>query len=65
MGRANPDGTFSMLDLDNTWLRYMKADKEERKQMCEEMLAIEGIVFGIGLLVVFGGIIWALCSGVI
>lgn len=63
MRSVNQDDTFSMLDLDYTWLKYMKSDKAERRQMCEDFLAIEGIVYGIGLLVMLGVIIWALCSG--
>jgi hypothetical protein len=60
---VNPDGTHSFHDLDDTWYRYLKADRKERKQMCEEALAIEGIVYFFGFVVVIVGAIYALCKG--
>ena len=59
----NPDGTHSFHDLDDTCYRYLKADRKERTQMCEDALAIEGIVYFIGLVVVLCGLIYVLCKG--
>ena len=57
---VNPDGTHSFFDLDDTWYRYLKADRQERKQMCEDALAVEGVVYFIGLVLVLAGTIYAL-----
>lgn len=60
----NAYGRHSFYDLDESWYRYMKADREERKKMCESCIEVEAIVVGIGaVLFVIGGII-ALCKGV-
>ena len=62
MGR-NLDGTHSMLDLDDTWLRYMKADRTERKRICQEMLDCEAVACGIAFVGIVGFLIYALCKG--
>lgn len=62
---VNPDGTHSFHDLDDTWYRYLKADRKERKQMCEDALAIEGIVCFFGFIAIIAGVIYALCKGLI
>ena len=59
----NPDGTHSFYDLDDTWYRYLKSDRAGRKQMCEDTLAVEGVVYFVGLVAILGGIIYALCKG--
>ena len=59
----NPDGTHSFYDLDDTWYEYLKSDKAQRKQMCEDALAAEGIVFSVGLVGVIVFLITALCKG--
>ena len=49
--------------LDESWYRYMKADREERKQMCQDNLdamAVVALIFFFGLI---GGAIYALCKG--
>ena len=61
--RSNPDGTHSMLDLDETWLEYMKADREKRKQMCQDILDCTAVAYGIGFIGVVGFLIYALCKG--
>ena len=49
--------------LDESWYRYMKADRKERKEMCQDCLDTINIVFGIGLIcVVVAGIV-ILCKG--
>lgn len=52
MRRANPEGTHSLLDFDDTMLKYLKADRKERQRMCDEILEGEGIVYGLGMLVI-------------
>lgn len=61
--RVNPDGTHSLYDLDDTWYRYLNANRDERKKMCDDALAAEGIVYFLGFLAVLGGVIYALCKG--
>ena len=47
--RRNPDGTHSFYDLDDSWYRYLKSDREGRKQMCNDVIAAEGCVCAIAL----------------
>jgi hypothetical protein len=63
MRRSNPEGTHSFYDLDDTWYKYLKADKEGRRKMCDEVLEAEAICYGLGMLAVLIGIIVALCKG--
>lgn len=58
-----PDRKHSMLELDDTWLRYMKADREERKKMCEDLLVGEAIAYLFGFVALAIGVIVALCKG--
>ena len=60
---VNPDRTHSFYDLDDTWHRYLKSDRDGRKQMCEEALEVEGIVYFIGFVAIIAGVIYALCKG--
>lgn len=60
---VNPDGTHSFYDLDDTWYKYLKSNKAQRRQMCEDALAVEGVVFTIGLVGVLGFLVVALCKG--
>jgi len=60
---VNPDRTHSFYDLDDTWYRYLKADRKERKKMCEQALWVEGFVYFFGLIAVLIGVIYALCKG--
>ena len=55
----------SFYDLDDTWLEYLKADREERKKMCEDGLNIMAIVYSIVMFFIIGLAIYALCTGVI
>ena len=59
----NPYGKHSLDDLDESWYRYLKADREERKAMCEDMQAADGIACAIGFVIIIGGLIVALCKG--
>lgn len=59
----NPYGRPSFYDLDTTWYEYMKADRKERKQMCEDAIHIEALVVGLCFLVVVVLVIVALCKG--
>lgn len=43
----NAHGRPSFYDLDESWYRYMKADRKERIKMCEEALNTEALVLGI------------------
>ena len=52
-----------MLDLDETWLEYMKADREKRKQMCQDILDCSAVAYGIGFIGIVGFLIYALCKG--
>lgn len=59
----NSYGKHSFYDLDESWYRYMAADRKTRKQMCEEMLECEALVLGVGAIVgIIVGIV-ALCKG--
>ncbi len=49
--------------LDESWYRYMKADRKERKKMCEDNLEVINIVYGIGIICVVFGVILVLCKG--
>ena len=61
----NPYGKHSFYDLDESWYRYMKADREERKQMCQDALDCEVLVLGVGVVIgIVAGIV-ALCYGII
>lgn len=62
-GISNPDGTHSMLDLDNTWLEYMKSDRDERKEMCQTILDAEAVAYGIGFIGIVVFLIYALSHG--
>jgi len=49
--------------LDESWYRYMKADRKERKEMCEDCLdamAVVALIFFVGII---GFFIYALCEG--
>ena len=63
MSVSNPYGKHSFYDLDESWYRYMAADRKTRQRMCEETIEIENIVLGVAVVVgiVFG--IVALCKG--
>ena len=52
----NPYGKHSFYDLDESWYRYMAADRKTRKRMCETMLETESMVLGVIVVVglVFG-----------
>ena len=65
MSRANPDGTRSFYDLDDTWYRYLKADRKERKQMCEDALAVEAVIGFMVMVAIAVGLVVALCKGII
>lgn len=61
----NPYGRHSFYDLDESWYRYMMADREERKKMCQDCIDTEALVLGIAaVLAIVGGIV-ALCYGII
>ena len=61
----NPYGKHSFYDLDESWYRYMKADREERRQMCQDALDCEALVLGVGVVIgIVAGIV-ALCYGII
>lgn len=61
----NPYGKHSFYDLDESWYRYMMADREERKQMCKDILDADDFVLGIGVVVLVVLGIVALCCGII
>ena len=46
-GWPNAHGRPSFYDLDESWYRYMKADRKERIKMCEEAWNTEAFVLGI------------------
>lgn len=53
----------SFYDLDESWYRFIKADRKERKEMCQETLDCMAIVYLVGLIALIGGAIYALCKG--
>lgn len=55
--------THSMFDLDDTWLEYLKSDRKKRVKMCEDFLAVDGVVCTIGILGFIAFAIFALCKG--
>lgn len=57
----NAYGKPSLYDLDESWLRYMAADRKERKRMCEEALETEALVLGIALIGFIGFLILGAC----
>lgn len=59
----NPDGRHGFYDLDESWYRYMKADREEKREMCEDALVVEGVVCFFGFIGIVGFLIVALCKG--
>ena len=59
----NPYGKHSFDDLDESWYRYLKSNKEERKEMCEDALAVEGFVYFVFLVAGVVLAIIALCKG--
>lgn len=59
----NAYGRHSFYDLDESWYRYMMADREERKQMCKDCLDTEVLVLGIFAVVAIIGGILALANG--
>lgn len=61
----NPYGKHSFYDLDESWYRYLKSDREGRKQMCEECLETEAFVLGVFVVLFIVGGIVALCYGII
>ena len=54
---------YRFYDLDDTWYRYLKADRAERKKMCEDALAAEAIVCFFGMVAIVVFLIVALCKG--
>ena len=58
-----PDRRHTMYDLDESWLRYMKADREERKKMCEDFLAADAIAYLVCFVALAIGGVIALCKG--
>ena len=61
----NPYGKHSFYDLDESWYRYMMADREERKKMCKDCLDTEACVLGIAVVLFIVAGIAALCCGII
>ena len=61
----NAYGKPSFYDLDESWYRYMMADREERKQMCRDCLDTEAFVLGIGVIIFIVSGIAALWYGII
>ena len=59
----NAYGRPSFYDLDESWYRYMMADREERKKMCQDCLDTEALVLGFCVVVAIIGGIVALCKG--
>lgn len=59
----NPGRRHSMFDLDDSWLMYMKSDREERKKMCEDFLAADAIAYLVCFVVLAIGGVVALCKG--
>ena len=57
------DGRHSFYDLDDSWYRYMAADRKTRQRMCEEMVEMESIVIGIAVAVLIVVGIVALYKG--
>lgn len=55
----------SFTDLDESWYTFIKSNDEERKQMCDDMIGIEGGVLGVFLIIGIIGLIVALCKGLI
>ena len=55
----NAYGKPSFYDLDESWYRYLAADRKERKRMCEKVLETEALVLG---LVVLGAVLCLLLA---
>lgn len=52
-----------MFDLDESWLMYMKSDREGRKKMCENFLAADAIAYLFCFVAIAIGVVIALCKG--
>ena len=63
MGWNNAYGKPSFYDLDESWYRYMAASRKERKEMCEEVLEMEGLALGILAVLGIGVVILGLIKG--
>ena len=63
MAVNNPYGKHSFYDLDESWYRYLAADRKTRQRMCEEMIETEALVLGVAVVAgIILGIV-ALCNG--
>lgn len=60
---GNAYGKHSFYDLDESWYRYMAADRKTRQRMCESMIETENIVLGVGVVIGLVVGIVALCKG--
>lgn len=63
MSCDNSHGRPAFTELDTSWYQYMKADRSERKEMCEDMIAAEALAIGVFAVIGVIGLIIALVKG--